>query len=360
MIFNPPGSPLPAEFDGALFFADYARGCIWAMERGTNGAPESLRGQVVPRRGVGARWTSSSAPAGTSSTWTSWDDRIQRIHYAAGNQAPKAVAVASPTSGDVPLPVKLDGRGSSDPDGGALTYAWDTDGDGAYDDSNTAIQQWTYGTAGTYPVGLKVTDPSGASATDTVAVTVGNTPPTASHRLALSGAAVEGGGPGRASAAAPPIARTATSRRPSSAGHWRSSTARPTATPTSCSPSPDTDHASFAAPDHEYPSYLELTLTATDSGGLTDTRTIRLDPKTVDLTLRSSPTGLKLAVNAQQKTTPFVCTVIEGSANTLSAVTPQTLAGKTYDFGSWSDGGVGTHNVTATAAGTYTATYTQR
>ena len=26
---------------------------------------------------------------------------------------------------------------------------------------------------------------------------------------------------------------------------------------------------SFVAPDHEYPSYLELRLTATDSGGLT-------------------------------------------------------------------------------------------
>ncbi len=39
MIFNPAGSAFPAEFDGALFFADYARGCIWAMERGTNGVP---------------------------------------------------------------------------------------------------------------------------------------------------------------------------------------------------------------------------------------------------------------------------------------------------------------------------------
>jgi hypothetical protein len=29
---------------------------------------------------------------------------------------------------------------------------------------------------------------------------------------------------------------------------------------------------SFGAPDHEYPSYLELELTATDSGGLTGSR----------------------------------------------------------------------------------------
>jgi hypothetical protein len=36
---------------------------------------------------------------------------------------------------------------------------------------------------------------------------------------------------------------------------------------------------SFTTPDHEYPSYLELKLTATDSGGLTDTKTMRLDRK---------------------------------------------------------------------------------
>ena len=56
---------------------------------------------------------------------------------------------------------------------------------------------------------------------------------------------------------------------------------------------------SFAAPDHEYPSYLELELTATDSGGLTDTRTIRLDPKTVVLSLASNPSGLTLSVNTR-------------------------------------------------------------
>ena len=48
---------------------------------------------------------------------------------------------------------------------------------------------------------------------------------------------------------------------------------------------------SFAGPDHEYPSYLELQLTATDSAGLTDTQSIRLDPRTVELSLRSSPSG---------------------------------------------------------------------
>jgi hypothetical protein len=41
-------------------------------------------------------------------------------------------------------------------------------------------------------------------------------------------------------------------------------------------------HWFFNAPDHEYPSYLELRLTATDAGALTDTKSVRLDPRTVE------------------------------------------------------------------------------
>ena len=51
-------------------------------------------------------------------------------------------------------------------------------------------------------------------------------------------------------------------------------------------PSRGSRPGSFQAPDHEYPSHLLLTVTVTDSGGLTDTRTVQLDPKTVALTLR--------------------------------------------------------------------------
>ncbi|HEY3188804.1 MAG TPA: hypothetical protein VGJ70_15085 [Solirubrobacteraceae bacterium] len=121
---------------------------------------------------------------------------------------------------------------------------------------------------------------------------------------------------------------------------------------------PGTAGDSFAAPDHEYPSYLELKLTATDSGGLQGTTSLRLDPRAVDLTLRSVPAGLTLGLNSAAATAPFTRTVIAGSANSISAPSPQTLNGTTYAFGSWSDGGAATHNVTAASTATYTATYT--
>ena len=106
--------------------------------------------------------------------------RIRRIHYTAGNQAPRAVATANRTSGALPLSVSFNGGQSSDPDpGDTISYAWDLDGDGEYDDAATADADYTYSQAGRYQVGLKVTDDHGASATDTVAITAGNTPPTA-------------------------------------------------------------------------------------------------------------------------------------------------------------------------------------
>jgi glucose/arabinose dehydrogenase/chitodextrinase len=116
----------------------------------------------------------------------------------------------------------------------------------------------------------------------------------------------------------------------------------------------------FVTPDHEYPAYLELKLTATDSGGLTDTETLRLDPRTVALTFQTSPSGLQLAVGSSSSTATFQRTVIVGSATSISATTPQTVGGTVYNFASWSDGGTQTHVITAgTLPATYTATYQQ-
>ena len=90
-------------------------------------------------------------------------------------------------------------------------------------------------------------------------------------------------------------------------------------------------------------SYLELKLTVTDAGGLTDTKSLFLDPQTVALNFQSDPSGLQLAVGSSSSPTPFTRTVILGSANSVSAVTPQTVGGTTHNFVSWSDGGNQSH-----------------
>ena len=135
--------------------------------------------------------------------------------------------------------------------------------------------------------------------------------------------------------------------------------------PSTCHPHPqDTFNGvasgSFDAPDHDYPSHLELTLTATDSQNLSASTTVELDPRTVDVTMASLPAGLELTIGSTTQTAPFTVTVIEGSGTSITARTPQSLSGTNYAFTSWSDGGAQTHDITAGSGdATYTATFTQ-
>jgi hypothetical protein len=118
---------------------------------------------------------------------------------------------------------------------------------------------------------------------------------------------------------------------------------------------------SFTAPDHDVPSYLLLTLTATDSGGLTGSTTLRLDPKTVVLTFTSDPSKAQLEVDGTATTT-FTRTMIVGHTTIIIAPSPQRIRGsKAYVFVSWSDGGSQTHSIIAPASpATYLATFARQ
>ncbi len=96
---------------------------------------------------------------------------IRRIRSLAGNHTPSANAAATPTSGQAPLTVNFDGSGSTDPDNDTLSYAWDLDGDGAFDDSTAARPSFTYTQTGTYQARLRARDPSGLEDIDSVTIT---------------------------------------------------------------------------------------------------------------------------------------------------------------------------------------------
>jgi PKD repeat protein len=346
----------PADYDGGLFFADYSRDCIWFMQKGADGKPSPglIRTFVA---GAANPVNVENGPGGDLFYVDFDGGTIRRIRYADANQNPVAVATATPTTGAAPLTVAFDGSGSSDPDSGdTLSYAWDLDDDGAFDDSTVAKPTYTYTTTGSYTPSLKVTDSHGASDTDSVTVSVGNTAPTAVINAPGAGTTWKVGDvinfSGRATDAQdgtlPPSALSWELILQHCPSNCHSHTVQTFAGVTG---------GSFTAPDHEYPSYLELKLTATDSGGLTDTKTVRLDPRTVILTFQTTPGGLKLVVNSTSSTSSFSRTVIVGSTNTISAVSPQPKGGKTYQFVSWSDGGAQTHTITAPST---TATYSAR
>ncbi|MDP9349973.1 MAG: PKD domain-containing protein, partial [Chloroflexota bacterium] len=71
---------------------------------------------------------------------------------------PKA---GGPYNGAEGAPIALDGSGSSDPQGKVITYAWDLDGDGQFDDATGVKPTHTYKSALTGQVGLKVTNSDG-------------------------------------------------------------------------------------------------------------------------------------------------------------------------------------------------------
>lgn len=583
------GGDYPAAFDGALFFSDYTWQCIWVMYPGGNGLPNS--GNIDTFVSGIAAVDLEIGPSGDLFAVDILAGKIYRIEYPGSNNPPVAVATGNPTSGPAPLAVNFNGSGSSDPDGDPITYAWDLDGDGQYDDSTAVNPSYAYLTAGNYTASLRVRDDSLAQDFDNVAITVtGGSPSdgfidlpgssgnyiTAPHRSAfgstttnidiradvaldnwstnfaqlvhkyksteggfdlvmegttrkvrfsfvdtalrkniltstavvpfangergqlrvtLNGASnittfyyrtnttlslsndtgwtvlgtpidkagsrnvaattlglslgAKNGGAGEFWAGGyyqafvrngigtgttvvnldlrdtdqltstppnyskwqdpagnawtvngsawtyvsgagggntPPVATISTptastvwkvgdtinfsgsatdaedGNLPASALRWELILEH-CDTPQDCHQHPiqtwnGVASGSFVAPDHEFPSFLVMDLTATDSSSATGVDTVQIDPDTTNLTFASSPPGLLLTANATTAAAPFTKEVIVNSQISMNAPSPQSMGGTTYNWQSWSDGGGQTHSFNAPAANTtYTATF---
>jgi glucose/arabinose dehydrogenase/chitodextrinase len=342
------GGSFPAAYNGALFFADNSRNCIWALRAGSNGLPDpNLR--VVFAQDASYPVDLKVGPGGDLYYVDIGTGAIRRIRASGPvNAAPSALAAADPTYGTLPLVVDFDATGSTDPNtSDTLTYAWDFDGNGTTD-STAATPTHTYNAAGNFTAQLTVRDQAGLTDTDTVVIRAGNTPPAVTIDTPSAGNRWKVGDPIGFSGHATDAQQGALS---GAALSW-SLVMRHCTTPTSCHSHQIQDYpgvasGSFNAPDHEYPSHLELTVTATDAGGLADTETIRLDPRTVRLTLASEPAGAALTFNSESAAAPLTHEVIARSRNSIGATTPQSIGSQNHVFESWSDGGAASHDVTA-------------
>ncbi|MGY1695718.1 MULTISPECIES: PA14 domain-containing protein [unclassified Geodermatophilus] len=395
------GGPYPAEYDGALFFSDYSRNCIWVMTKGTDGLPDRLKARPFVTDAAGPVDLELS-PQGELFYADLNGGTIRRVVYGGTTPGPTTCPTgqylaeyfpnktltgtpavtaceAAPLSHDwgtgAPAGVGPDNfsarwTGTFDFAAGDTTFtAVSDDGIRVAVDGTTVIDQWqdqaatTFTgirplTAGAHQVRVEWFETGGAAVAKldwSTAAATGN--PVPQINTPAAGTTWQVGEPITFAGSA---TDSAGQPLPASALKWEMVLKH---CPADCHDHPlqtwtGVSGASMPAPDHEYPAYLQLRLTATDAAGRTATVTRDLQPRTVQVTVATQPAGLQATLGTRTAATPFTATLIVGATTSLSAPSPQTSAGVLQEFASWSDGGAQTHQVAVGASAvTYTAAY---
>ena len=370
-VFVPNGL-WPPQFDNAYLYVSYVEGVIYQLISGGAGCRSCLpptsdyikstfsaSGEVVSMQ-FGPYGQTEALYYVTRGYGPTSLDGLRRIAYVgAANRAPTALATAAPSSGQAPLDVQFDGTGSSDPDGDPLSYAWDFDDDGSTDSTSPA-PSYRYTNGGLYFASLTVNDGQNGEDTTTVRIDVDNMPPVpvidspandatfaVGQVFTLRGTATD------AEDGLLPDAALTWEVRQHHNSHYHPFLDVTTGNNIVLQPAPEPEDFEAAAN-----SYLEVLLTATDSGGLSTTVSRDLLPRTVNLSFETTPPGLDLRIGGFTLTAP--ATVLSWEAHTLQIEAPDqtTESGAFYSWQSWSDGGAQSHTLVAPpAAAAYAATF---
>jgi glucose/arabinose dehydrogenase/PKD repeat protein len=360
------GNQFPSSYQGAFFYADYTQNWIKGLKlnaggelTGTfnfeppNGASDGPYGDIVylAEGPDGALYYMDLGYSDVGATYGV--SKLRRIRYISSNQPPTVSASANPTTGVAPLNVAFSSAGSSDPEGKPLTYSW-TFGDGST--STAANPSHTYTQSGTYTARLTVSDGQLSSISSPITIAVGHAP-TATISSPVDGSFFQAGdvifyrgdGTDPEDGALPASAFTWNIDFLHD-GHVHPGTAIT-----------GVKEGSFTIPNsgHDFSgnTRYRITLTVTDSNGLTDTKSVTVWPKKVNLNFDTAPSGLTLYLDGIAHTTPFVYDTLIGFNHTIEARN-QTSGSTSYQFSSWSDGGGQQHTITVPAAGgSYTATF---
>ncbi len=329
-------NPYPAQFHGAVFVADYARRCIWALATGADGRPTGSAQLFASD--VANPIELEQGPDGSLYYIDAWTSTVRRIRYTGAveaNQAPVIdSATATPSRAVSPASITFEAA-ASDPDDDVVTLSWDTDTDGIFDSEGPTVTR-TFDRPGTYTAVVRATDPFGAAITRQVNVTVVGT--VSVDITTASGWSI--GEPYTMEAVATdPIAPETTweyewtlrylhcdtvDQQSACHRHELTSGSGPTMT--------------INPPDHPYPTSIEASVvaTSTEAGSLETIEVIT--PEISSVAVASSPSGITIADGNGPVVTPFGRTVIRGGSITLSAPSSTMVAGAAYRFVSWSTG----------------------
>ena len=339
------GGPYPDEFDGDVIFGDYVQGFIKRLELDGAGKPAGTKDFVTGWFGVDIELWNGELYYVNFGDGGRGSGSVVRIAYSPNNSTPIAIASATPTFGPAPLKVTFKGSSSSDPDGDTLKYEWDF-GDGTTKSTAKDPPVHTYKNGGNFDARLKVTDSRNASATATVRISVNNAPPVVTLKTPLDGAKYRDAVPVQLSGSAtdPDDGAVPDTRLAWNVvlvhGHHTHPFQGVTGKTGSFTPTTD----------HDADSSYRVTLTATDSDGLSASKTVVIRPETVNLSISSTPAaGAPIDYAGYPLTAPHNAQAAIGFRTSVSTAQRFLANGRAYEFTGWSDGGALAHDVTIPA-----------
>lgn len=359
------GGAFPGPYDGALFFADSVRRCVWVMFAGADGRPDpstvstflDAPDKIYPGLDI------EVGPDGDLFYLSMFDDEgsngvLRRVRYFDDNQPPVARLSVDNQWSEGDLEAQFDAGASSDADDDELLFEWDLEGDGTFTAPGSAtVKSAEFTGSQNHTVTVRARDPEGATSVARVTVYPNNTPPEP-QVLSPDPDAFEWE-VGDSIAFAGTAEDAEDGELPSTRLDW---SAKLDHCPEACHKHvmqafPSLASGTLVGPEHEYPSKVELTLRAVDSRGLAASTTVDLRPETVDLDMTTNKPGLSLTVGTVSKPAPFVLEAIKGSSLSLIAPLEQELEGWPHLWQSWQHGGDRVQTVLASADATYRANY---
>jgi PKD repeat protein len=349
-----PGGAYPSDFNGNVFVADYVLSWIKRLQINGSGQVTSATdfdtGGPVPvdlELGPGNDLFYVDFGNGNAGTGS-----VKRIVYTPSNRTPIAQAAATPTFGPPGVNVSFSSAGTNDPDGDPITYDWDF-GDGTAH-STAANPSHVYATAGEYDAKLTVTDSHSAQGTATAHVSVGNSPPIATIQAPANGSEYLVGQTMELRGKATDVED---GNLTGASLQWQVNLIHIAHVHTITGLTGNVTSFPIQT-DHDANSHYHITLTATDSAGRTDQKTVDIWPKAVNLTFKSSPPGAPITYGGTVTNAPYVQQAAIGFQSTISADPTFVSGGVTYDFAGWSDGAPRAHTITIPSQdGTLTASY---
>lgn len=343
----------PEEYRGNLFFSDYARGFIRRIVLDAQGQAAAVHDFDTQ---AGAVVDLKIAPDGSLYYLTYYPGHIYRISYSEGNSIPVVFAGSDVRSGADPLTVNFSSEGSFDPDGDALTFAWDF-GDG--NTSTEANPTHVFTEVGRYEVNLVVTDSNlNESQAIPLLIQVG-IPPEVTIGTPADGALYAAGDEFTVTAHAVDAFGNDLSD-----SDYRTDVIYHHATHTH----PFLDGLigrsnTFTIPDFgeaAADTWYRIRVTVSDGNGLQGSEEVAIYPKTSEITLTSNLVGVPVYLDGKPKMTPHVFTGVENFRRELSADPEVVWEDKVYRFAGWSDGQTRVHEIrTPVADTTYTAEYVE-